>query len=106
MKTPRNAERSANPTPNAAASGGDAREQWVPLAGFEHNGQSCTIDPWGEVIAGPLSGEGLLFADTDPARLAQAKLACDPAGHYARADLFELKVAGGTIFGRAHKLGN
>lgn len=81
----------------------DIRPGWAPLAGFEHNGQSCIIDPWGEIVAGPLSGEGLLFADIDPARLAQAKLACDPAGHYSRADLFELTVAGEPVFGGARR---
>ena len=75
-------------------------ERFRPLATFEHNGMSVIIDPWGEVIAGPLAGEGILYADIDPERLSAAKIACDPAGHYSRPDLFELKVGGRTVFGR------
>lgn len=77
----------------------DVDPRWHSLEATAHNGRSCIIDPWGEVIAGPLEGEGLLFADLDPVRLAQAKLACDPAGHYSRPDLFELRVAGEHVFG-------
>jgi nitrilase len=70
------------------------------LASFEHNGMSVVIDPWGEVVAGPLEGEGILYADVDRARLLAAKVACDPAGHYARPDLFRVEVDGRRGFGR------
>ena len=79
----------------------DTPERYREVVKFEHNGRSAIIDPWGEVVAGPLEGEGLLFHDADPARILQAKLACDPAGHYARPDLFELKLEGRTIYGGA-----
>lgn len=77
----------------------DLPARLADLVGFEHNGRSCIIDPWGEVIAGPLDGEGLLIAEMDPVKLRQAKIACDPAGHYARPDLFELKLEGRRLFG-------
>lgn len=75
-------------------------DRYRSLAAFEHNGMSVIIDPWGEVIAGPLAGEGILYADIDRKRSLAAKIACDPAGHYSRPDLFELKVGGRTVFGR------
>ena len=76
-------------------------ERYRSLAAFEHNGMSVIVDPWGEVIAGPLEGEGILYADIDRERLLAAKIACDPAGHYSRPDLFELRVGGRTVFGRS-----
>lgn len=74
-------------------------ERYRTLAAFEHNGASCIIDPWGEVVAGPIFGEGLLLAEADPDRIRMAKVACDPAGHYSRPDLFELRLEGRTLFG-------
>ncbi len=74
-------------------------ERYRALAPFEHNGMSVIIDPWGEVIAGPLAGEGTLYVDIDNERLRSAKIACDPAGHYSRPDLFTLTVNGKRVFG-------
>lgn len=74
-------------------------ERHRALAAFEHNGMSCIIDPWGELIAGPMQGEGLLLADADLDRVRKAKIACDPAGHYSRPDLFEVRLEGRTLFG-------
>ena len=75
-------------------------ERYRSLGSFEHNGMSCIIDPWGEVVAGPLEGEGVLTAEADPNRIFQAKIACDPAGHYSRPDLFSVSMNGETLFGR------
>lgn len=77
----------------------DEPERLRGIVGFEHNGRSAIIDPWGEVLAGPLDGEGLLVAEIDPVRLHQAKLACDAAGHYSRPDLFEVRLEGRALFG-------
>ncbi|MDP8916083.1 MAG: carbon-nitrogen hydrolase family protein [Pseudomonadota bacterium] len=75
-------------------------ERYRALAPFEHNGMSCIIDPWGEVIAGPMTGEGLLLAKADLDRVRKAKIACDAAGHYSRPDLFELRLEGRTVYGK------
>jgi len=79
-------------------------EKYLELAPFEHNGMSCIIDPWGEIVAGPLEGEGLLLAQADPDRIRKAKIACDAAGHYSRPDLFQVTMAGRVIFGDPARL--
>lgn len=76
-------------------------ERHRSLAAFEHNGMSCIVDPWGEVVAGPLTGEGLLIVDADMDRVRKAKIACDPAGHYGRPDLFGVTLDGRPLYGRA-----
>jgi nitrilase len=55
-------------------------------------GESCIIDPRGEVIAGPAEGEKILMADCSIDRIFSAKALCDVAGHYSRPDLFQLSV--------------
>ncbi len=56
-------------------------------------GGSCILDPMGEYLAGPLYGsEGILTADLDPGRLAEARYDFDVVGHYARNDVFTLLV--------------
>jgi predicted amidohydrolase len=67
-------------------------ERWRALADWEHTGQSVIIDPRGEIIAGPLEGERLLIAEGSLDIVRAAKAACDIAGHYARPDLFSLRV--------------
>lgn len=59
---------------------------------YENTGDSCIIDPRGEVIAGPASGETVLVAEGSTEHLYAAKAACDVAGHYSRPDLFDLRV--------------
>ena len=62
-------------------------EQWI------NPGDSVVIAPGGEIVAGPMhEDKGLLLAEIDPARVAQAKRALDVAGHYARPDVFTLEV--------------
>ena len=55
-------------------------------------GISQVIDPNGETIAGPLGDneEGILIADCEMSKIPAAKMANDPAGHYARADVTQL----------------
>jgi nitrilase len=63
-------------------------DEWGPIGGG-----SVIVDPFGQVLAGPLRGaEGLLFAEVDPARTLEGKFDLDVAGHYARPDLFRLLV--------------
>ncbi|MDR1125612.1 MAG: nitrilase, partial [Deltaproteobacteria bacterium] len=54
---------------------------------------SAIIDPMGNYLAGPLFGsEGILVADLDLGRLAEARFDFDPVGHYSRPDVFTLLV--------------
>lgn len=56
-------------------------------------GGSAIIDPMGNYLAGPLFGsEGILVADLDLGRLAEARFDFDPVGHYSRPDVFTLLV--------------
>ena len=67
-------------------------DRWKPLGVWEHTGQSVIIDPRGEIIAGPLDGEDILYAEGSLDVVRAAKAACDIAGHYARPDIFRLIV--------------
>lgn len=56
-------------------------------------GGSCIVDPMGEIIAGPLyDGEGVLTAEIDLSAMIEAKFDFDVVGHYARPDVFQLKM--------------
>lgn len=57
------------------------------------SGGSVIFSPMGEILAGPLwNEEGLLTAELDFSILAKSKLDFDVVGHYARNDVFDLKV--------------
>jgi len=75
-------------------------EKFRSLSAFEHTGQSAIIDPRGEIIAGPADCETILFAEADLEEVRKAKSACDPAGHYSRPDLFEVRLEGETLYPR------
>ncbi len=56
-------------------------------------GGSAIIDPLGQVLAGPhFTGETILYADIDLEQIARAKYDFDVVGHYARPDVFQLRV--------------
>jgi nitrilase len=56
-------------------------------------GGSAIVGPDGEYLAGPLwDEEGVLYAELDPRRLYEEKQRFDPAGHYHRPDVLQLKV--------------
>ena len=56
-------------------------------------GGSMIVSPLGEVLAGPVFDcETELYADLDMGQLNQGNLDFDVYGHYARPDVFELKV--------------
>ena len=56
-------------------------------------GGTVIVDPYGEVLAGPLYGkEGILVAEIDPRAVRAARREFDPVGHYARPDVFTLTV--------------
>jgi len=56
-------------------------------------GGSLIVSPLGEMLAGPVFGEEtILHATLDPADIARGKMDFDVAGHYARPDIFNLRV--------------
>jgi nitrilase len=62
-------------------------EDWI------NPGDSAVIAPSGETVAGPLhEQQGILYAEVDPARAVAARRTFDVAGHYARPDVFTLRV--------------
>ncbi len=58
----------------------------------EIDGRSIIVSPLGEVLSSPSQGEGLLYADLDLNDIPRGKFDLDVAGHYARADIFQLRV--------------
>lgn len=66
-------------------------EKYQEIA-YEQPGESCIIDPYGEIIAGPAEGETILIADCSMEEIYKAKAFCDVAGHYSRPDVFQLLV--------------
>jgi nitrilase len=59
-------------------------------------GGSCIISPLGKTLAGPLyDKEGIITAEIDHREIIKAKMDFDVIGHYARPDVFELKVKKG-----------
>jgi nitrilase len=65
------------------------------LAGMDvlGRGGSAILAPDGSYLAGPLyDEEGILYADLQPQRLDEERQRFDPAGHYHRPDVLELKV--------------
>jgi nitrilase len=74
-----------------------ADEPWIVPEGDPDElligGGSCIVDPFGEVLAGPLrGGPGTLHAVLELGRLREAALDLDVTGHYARPDVLELRV--------------
>jgi nitrilase len=66
-------------------------ERDVPADTVITRGGSCIVNPYGEVIGGPVYDEdALLVADLDLGETVRAKLDLDVTGHYARPDVFEL----------------
>ncbi|HUO78697.1 MAG TPA: carbon-nitrogen hydrolase family protein [Steroidobacteraceae bacterium] len=62
-------------------------DEWV------NAGDSAVIAPGGKIAAGPLRREtGILYAELDTERVGSARRSLDVVGHYARPDLFQLRV--------------
>ena len=56
-------------------------------------GGSVIVDPFGEVLAGPVFDEdAVLVAEIDPGAVIRGRFDLDVSGHYARPDVFELRV--------------
>lgn len=57
------------------------------------NGGSHILSPLGETLAAPVYGrEAIVTADLDLDDIARGKMDFDAAGHYARPDVFELRI--------------
>jgi nitrilase len=68
-------------------------EYMSEVQGWVNPGLSLIVDPDGKIVAGPLdSEEGILYADVEPDQLVGPRWQLDGAGHYARPDVFELRV--------------
>ena len=58
-----------------------------------NGGNSCIINPYGEIIAGPLdSKQQILYAELDLSLITKSKRMFDVAGHYSRPDVFKYKI--------------
>jgi nitrilase len=55
-------------------------------------GMSAIIDPFGQVVAGPVEGESIVVAPVSHATIRVAKARCDVGGHSTRPDIFRLFV--------------
>ena len=56
-------------------------------------GGSVIVDPMGNVVAGPVyDREDILIADLDADSIIRGKFDLDVAGHYARPEIFKLKI--------------
>ncbi len=58
-----------------------------------NSGNSCIINPKGEIIAGPVENkEEIVLAEIDLNLITESKRMFDVAGHYSRPDVFKFKV--------------
>jgi len=58
-----------------------------------NSGNSCVVNPKGEIVAGPLSEkEEIIYTDIDLDLITSAKRMFDAAGHYYRNDVFDFKI--------------
>ena len=58
-----------------------------------NTGNSCIINPKGQIIAGPLEAEeGILYADINLDLITEAKRMFDVVGHYSRPDVFNFSI--------------
>ncbi len=58
-----------------------------------NTGNSCIINPKGEIISGPLEAEeGILYADINLNLITEAKRMFDVVGHYSRPDVFNFSI--------------
>ncbi len=69
----------------------DLPEAYRPFLRNPLTGDSVVIDPRGEICAGPVQGETILYANCSPALIQAARIAFDCAGHSSRADQLEFR---------------
>ena len=62
-------------------------DEWI------NSGDAIVVAPGGRLMAGPHhNAKSVLYATVDPEAARAARKSLDPAGHYGRPDLFELRV--------------
>ena len=68
--------------------------EWLAeVEGWINPGLSLIVDPDGKIVSGPLEAEeGILFAEVQPHQLVGPRWQLDAAGHYARPDVFDLRI--------------
>ncbi|HEV8629961.1 MAG TPA: carbon-nitrogen hydrolase family protein [Thermoanaerobaculia bacterium] len=67
--------------------------RYLPPAAWVNPGDSAIVDPDGRLLAGPThEEETILYAEVDLRVVRGARFQLDVAGHYARPDVFELRV--------------
>ena len=77
---------------------GDCPDQYDAVQGNDPatvlmKGGSAIINPYGKVLAGPnFESETILTADLDLEEITRARYGFDVVGHYARPDVFQLRV--------------
>lgn len=70
----------------------DVPEEFRVLHRRDNPGDSCIIDPRGEVLAGPAQGETILTARGSLESVLMAKAGANVGGHYSRPDIFRLTI--------------
>jgi nitrilase len=69
------------------------KARYLPATEWLNPGDSAIVDPDGKLLAGPAhEEETILYADVDPRIATGSRFQLDVAGHYARPDVFELRV--------------
>jgi nitrilase len=64
------------------------KREWINV------GNSCIVNPRGEIIAGSLKNkQEILFAEIDLSLITKSKRMFDVAGHYARPDVFKYEIS-------------
>jgi nitrilase len=77
---------------------GDCPDDYDAVQGNDRDtvlmrGGSCIISPLGKVLAGPVFNQSqILVADLDMGEITRGKYDFDATGHYARPDIFQLRV--------------
>ncbi len=78
---------------NLAAHGGESASPLLQAMARLMAGTTGIVGPNGKHIAGPVHrGEGIVYADLDPADRLRAKYLVDAAGHYARPDAVSVVI--------------
>jgi nitrilase len=64
-----------------------SKREWINV------GNSCIVNPRGEIIAGPSKNkQEILYAEIDLSLITKSKRMFDVAGHYARPDVFKYEI--------------
>ncbi len=67
--------------------------EFLPASDWINPGGSAIVDPDGRYVAEPLlESEGIIYAEVDRSQFTGPRYQLDVAGHYARPDIFELRV--------------